>query len=78
MVAAARRGDFLAEVRTRRFDTLTYARSSSEIEDISLFDRKKRRNLSVYSSRENLARYSRFYSEDDKADYVVRSPTTST
>ena len=34
--------DFLAEIRTRRFDTLTYARSSSEIEDVSLFDRKAR------------------------------------
>lgn len=31
-------GDFLAEVRTRRFETLTYTQSSSEIEDISLFD----------------------------------------
>jgi hypothetical protein len=66
-------GDFLAEIRTRRYDTLTYTRSDSEVEDISLFDRKNRRNLSVYSSRSHLARYSRFYSEDDQADYVVRS-----
>ena len=65
--------DFLAEIRTRRFDTLTYARSSSEIEDISLFDRKARRNLSIYSSREHLARYSLFYSEDETAEFRVHS-----
>jgi hypothetical protein len=66
-------GDFLAEIRTRRYDALTYALSSTEVEDISLFDRKTRRNLSVYSSRAHLARYSRFYNEDDRADYIVRS-----
>jgi hypothetical protein len=66
-------GDFLAEVRTRRFDTLTYARSANEIEDIAVFDRKNRKNLSVYSSRAHVERYTRFYSEDDKAEYIVRS-----
>jgi hypothetical protein len=65
--------DMIAEIRTRRFDILTYARSASEIEDISLFDRKKGRNLSVYASRANLARYTPFYSEDEKADYAVGS-----
>src|SRR5262249_23103271 len=38
-------GDFLAEVRTRRYDTLTYAKASAQPEDISLFDRKRRRNI---------------------------------
>jgi hypothetical protein len=66
-------GDFLAEIRTRRFDTLTYVRAGSEIEDISVFDRKKRRNISVYSSKEHLARYTRFYSEDETVDYRVTS-----
>jgi hypothetical protein len=66
-------GDFLAEIRTKRFDTLTYVRSGSEIEDISLFDRKKRRNISIYSSKEHLARYTRFYSNDDVIDYRVTS-----
>jgi hypothetical protein len=65
--------DLLAEIRTRRFDTVTYTRSATEIEDISVFDRKKGRNISVYSSRANLAHYTKFYSEDDKADFVVRS-----
>ncbi len=66
-------GDFLAEVRTRRFDTLTYSRVGSQIEDISLFDRKKRRNLSVYSSAAHLERYGRFYSDDETIDYRVAS-----
>ena len=55
VVAAARPGDFLAEVRTRRFDTLTYARSASEAEDITLFDRKRHRNISIYPSKRKLA-----------------------
>ena len=33
--------DFVAEVHTRRYDTLTYARSASEAEDITVFDRKR-------------------------------------
>ncbi len=64
-------GDLLAEVRTRRFDTLTYARSPGEVEDVSLFDRRNRRNISVYSSRGNAARYGRSYNEDDRAEYGV-------
>src|SRR5205814_789539 len=37
-------GDFLAEMRTRKYDTLTYARSGTEAEDITLFDRKHHHN----------------------------------
>src|SRR5450759_3160119 len=66
-------GDFLAEIRTRRFDAITYARSGSEVEDISLYDRKNRRNISVYSSRAHLAKFTRFYTEDEKSDYIVKS-----
>ena len=66
-------GDFLAEIRTRRFDTLTYARSAGEIEDISLFDRRRRHNLSVYSSTSHLAQYTRFFSDDGRLDYRVES-----
>ena len=66
-------GDFLADIHTRRFDTLTYARSAGEIEDISFFDRKRRHNLSVYSSLAHLERYGRFYSEDERLDYRVDS-----
>ncbi len=64
-------GDFLAETRTRRFDTLTYARSRSEAEDISLFDRRRQRNISVYPSVDKLASRGRFYDEDELAPYDV-------
>jgi hypothetical protein len=64
-------GDVLAEIRTRRYRTLTYARSGSEPEDISLFDRARRRNISVYPSVRKLAARGPFYDEDDLADYDV-------
>ena len=64
-------GDFLAEVRTRRFGTLTYVHASEEFEDITLFDREGRRNISVYASRARLAQRGRFYREDDRRNYDV-------
>jgi hypothetical protein len=64
-------GDLIAEVRTRRFGTLTYARSGSEAEDITVFDRRRRRNISLYASAAKLAARGRFYSEDDLVDYDV-------
>jgi len=64
-------GDFVAEVRTRRFDKLTYARSTGEPEDVSLFQRKRRRNISVYASEEKLASRGEFYNEDDLVEYDV-------
>jgi len=65
-------GDMIAEMRTKRFGTLTYTRSGSEPEDISLFDRKRRRNISVYASAEKLKQRGPFYSEDDQLDYDVQ------
>lgn len=64
-------GDFVAEVRTRRFDAITYARSSGEPEDVSLFQRARRRNISVYASEQKLVSRGRFYDEDDLIDYDV-------
>jgi hypothetical protein len=65
-------GDLLAEMRTDRFGALTYARSGGEAEDVTLFDRKRRRNIAVYASAAKLAsRGSRFYSEDVETDYDV-------
>jgi len=64
-------GDFIAEIRTRKYGSLTYARSGNEAEDISLFDRRRRRNISVYASAEKLAERGRFYSDDDRVDYDV-------
>jgi hypothetical protein len=63
--------DFLAEVRTRRFRTLTYARSASEPEDISLFERRRKRNIALYPSKSKLETRGRFYNEDDLAGYDV-------
>jgi hypothetical protein len=65
--------DLIAEVRTRRHGNLTYARTWNESEDISVFDRRRRRNIAVYASAEKLAARGRFYSEDDLVDYDVLS-----
>jgi peptidase M1-like protein len=64
-------GDFVAEMRTRRFGTLTYARSRGEPEDISVFDRQRQRNISAYASAERLATRGQFFDEDDLATYDV-------
>ena len=64
-------GDLIAEIRTKRLGSLTYTRSGGDAEDISLFDRRRRRNISVYASTEKLARRGRFYSEDDLLDYDI-------
>ena len=64
-------GDVIAEVRTDQFGALTYTRSRNDAEDVTLFDRRKRRNISVYASAEKLATRGRFYNEDDLVDYDV-------
>ena len=64
-------GDFVAEVRTRRFDQLTFARSSGEAEDVALFQRSRKRNISAYASEQKLVSRGRFYDEDDLVDYDV-------
>jgi hypothetical protein len=66
-------GDVIAELRTRKFGTLTYARSGGDAEDITVFDRRRRRNISVYASATKLAQRGRFYSEDDRTEYDVLS-----
>jgi len=48
-----RSGDLVAEIRTRRFNTLTYSRSLSAREDISLFDRNSHKTIALYSSPAN-------------------------
>jgi Peptidase family M1 domain len=64
-------GDFIAEVHTQRFDTLTFTKSSTEAEDLSLFDRKRRKNISVYASRQVLERRGRSYNEDELVPYDI-------
>ena len=63
--------DFLAEVDTRRFDTLTYLRSNQQAEDVSLFRRDDRKTISLYPSVAKLAARGRFYSDDSSREYDV-------
>jgi hypothetical protein len=63
--------DVVAEIRTKRYGTLTYSKSDEAEEDISLFDRAKGKNISVYSSIERLATRGPFRNEDDAVDYDV-------
>ena len=64
-------GDFVAEVDTRRFDDLTFARSSGEAEDVTLFQRARKRNICAYTSAAKLESRGRFFDEDDNVDYDV-------
>ena len=64
-------GDFLAEVRTRRYDTLTFARSLGEAEDVTLFHRQRKRNIAAYASEMKLSSRGRFFNEDDLVEYDV-------
>jgi Peptidase family M1 domain len=63
--------DFVAEIVTGRYGALTYARANSEPEDISFFDRRRHRNISVYPSETKLGTRGRFFSEDDKLEYDI-------
>ncbi len=65
--------DFVAEIVTSKFGALTYARSTSEPEDISFFDRRRGRNIAVYASDDKLAARGRFFSEDERVEYDVRN-----
>ena len=64
-------GDVLAEVRTRRHGTLTYSRSQSQAEDVTLFDRERQRTIALYPSPERVAARGASYNEDDFRDYDV-------
>jgi hypothetical protein len=64
-------GDFVAEVRTRRFNTLTFARSMAQPEDVTLFHRGRQRNISSYASEMKLSSRGRFFNEDDLVEYDV-------
>ena len=64
-------GDLLAEVRTRRHGALTYSRSVTHVEDVTLFDRTRRRTISQYASADQIARRGASFNEDDFRDYDV-------
>lgn len=65
-------GDFIAEVPTRRYGALTYARSMGEAEDVSLFDRSRRKHIAVYASPAKLAARGEDYHEDMLAEVDLR------
>lgn len=65
-------GDVLIDLDLARHGLMTYARSGNDAEDVSLFDRRKRKNVSVYSSAEKLARRgTRHYNDERHVDYRV-------
>src|SRR6185503_4267211 len=64
--------DFVAEVDTRRYDTLTFSRSSAQAEDVSLFQRDNKKTIALYASAAKLAARGRFYSDDAFRDYDVQ------
>lgn len=64
-------GDLIAEVRTRRFRTLTYARAGTEAEDVTFFNRERQKNIAVYASPQKLATRGAFYDEDDLTEYDI-------
>jgi hypothetical protein len=64
-------GDFLTEVRTRRHGTLTYSRVASQSEDITLFDRERRRTVALYPSAQRRAARGLSFNEDEQREYDV-------
>ena len=64
-------GSLVLEFRTNRYGWLTYARSPADHEDISLFDRERQRNISLYISEEKRARRGRSYSDDDGVAFDI-------
>jgi hypothetical protein len=63
--------DVLAEIHTRRHGALTYLRSVAQAEDVTLFDRDRRRTISLYASAERIAARGASFNEDDFRDYDV-------
>ena len=64
-------GDFIADMRTDRHGTLTFAQSANQPEDVSLYERESQRIIALYSSARKRAVQGRYYSEDDGVAYDV-------
>ena len=63
--------DFLAEVGTRRHGHLTYSRSLSQAEDVTLFERERQRTIALYPSPDRAAMLKVLDGEDERRDYDV-------
>ncbi len=64
-------GDFVADMRTDRYGTLTFAQSANQPEDVSLYERETQRIIALYSSARKRAAQGRYFSEDDGVGYDV-------
>ena len=64
-------GDFIADMQTDRYGTLTFAQSANQPEDVSLYERESQRIIALYSSARKRAVQGRYYSEDDGVAYDV-------
>jgi hypothetical protein len=64
-------GNMVVEFRSSKHGWLTYVRSPNDPDDISLFDRARNRNISIYASPEKLKARGRFYTEDADVPYDV-------
>ena len=64
-------GDFIADMQTDRYGTLTFAQSANQPEDVSLYERESQRIIALYSSAQKRAVQGRYYSEDDRVAYDV-------
>jgi hypothetical protein len=71
-------GDALADFETGRRGWLSYARSGGQQEDVSLFNRLEKKNISIYASPAKLATRGRFYSEETDRVYDVEHYDIST
>jgi hypothetical protein len=64
-------GDFLADVQTRRWGPLTFARTGAQAEDITLFSRPRGRTIALYPSTAKLAARGRFYTDEELMEYDI-------
>ena len=64
-------GDFIADMQTERYGTLTFAQSANQPEDVSLYERESQRIIALYPSAEKRATRGRYYSDDDSVAYDV-------
>lgn len=65
-------GDFVAEIVTRRFGTLSYVQAQNSAEDVTLFQRgPNARIISLYSSARKRAVQGRYFDDQDGVAYDV-------
>ena len=64
-------GDFVADISTRRFGTLTYAKNQNQAEDITLFNREQRRTISIYQSAVKQVTRGPHYNEDSLTEFDI-------